>query len=299
MKIICIGNATWDRIYNVTEIPSIATKYFASSCLEMGGGVAATAAVAVARSGAETFLISRIGNDAVGQAIKNELREWGVDCSLFQQYDGRCSSNAVVHVNADGERQITVYRDAQLPDDAQWMDASLLEGVDGVLCDCTWSAGALRLLELARERGVPSVVDVDLGGENIAAILQAAGHVAFSWPALCALTGETEVERGLRAAQQHTDGVVYVTRGEEGCWWLEAGVLCHVPAYSVNVVDTTGAGDVFHGALIFALARGQSSKEAVRYACATAALKCTRPGGRPGIPDYQQTLDFINTQRKE
>lgn len=299
MKIICIGNATWDRFYTMQDIPTDATKYFAASCLEMGGGIAATAAVTLAKLGANTFLIARTGNDSVGNAIKNDLQSWGVDCTLIKQHEAHFSSNAVVHVSPRGERQITVYRDPRLPTQANWIDEDMLQGIDGVMCDCTWGEGTLRLLRLAKAKGIPSVVDVDLGGERIEEILSVGSHIAFSWPALSALTGESNIELALRQVKQKTSGTVYVTRGEEGCWWLEAGVLRHVAAYPVNVVDTTGAGDVFHGALIFAIAKGLTQLDAVHFACAAAALKCTQPGGRPGIPSYQQTLDFIHLQQKD
>jgi len=87
---------------------------------------------------------------------------------------------------------------------------------------------------------------------------------------------------------------VYVTQGREGCYWLEKGELCHQPGYAVEVVDTTGAGDVFHGALGLSLAQQMPSSEAVRFASAVAALKCTKPGGRAGIPDCDQTRSFLS-----
>jgi sulfofructose kinase len=87
---------------------------------------------------------------------------------------------------------------------------------------------------------------------------------------------------------------VYVTQGGQGCLWLENDRLHHQPGFAVNVVDTTGAGDVFHGALAVSLAHGASPAEAVRFASGVAALKCTRPGGRAGIPDCDQARSFLS-----
>ncbi|WP_413112541.1 PfkB family carbohydrate kinase [Thaumasiovibrio sp. DFM-14] len=295
MKILCIGNATWDRIFNVAEIPSEATKYFSTSYHEIGGGVAATAAVAIAKLGSDVSLLARLGDDNVGRTITEDLKDWGVDTSLLQVFENRSSSNAVVNVDTAGERQITVHRDPHLPTSAEWMTESLLDDVDCVLCDCTWGEGAEKLLSMAKARGIPSVVDADLGGETMVNLLKVGAHVAFSYPALCQLTNETDVTKALQVAQQQTEGTVYVTRGEEGCYWLENNELKHASGYSVNVVDTTGAGDVFHGALAFAVAKGNSGETAVTFANAVAALKCTKPGGRAGIPSYEQVIEFIKS----
>ncbi len=299
LKILCVGNATWDRIYNVIEIPSVATKYFSTNYFEVGGGVAATAAVAAAKLGCEVEFIGRIGNDNVGKLIKYDLAEWGVKTTHSNLINGAVSSNAVVHVDPRGERQITVHRDPNMPRNADWITADMLEGVDCVLCDCTWSEGAEKLLTLAKEKGIPSVIDADLGVENLSKLLVIGEHIAFSNPALCNLTCENDLEKALVIAQEQTKGTVYVTKGEEGCYWLEDGQLKQVKGYRVDVIDTTGAGDVFHGALAVAVAQGNRGQTAVNFANAVAALKCTKLGGRAGIPNMEQAIKFIESNNKK
>jgi sulfofructose kinase len=93
-----------------------------------------------------------------------------------------------------------------------------------------------------------------------------------------------------------TDAWLAVTAGADGVYWLDGDVLRHDLAFDVRVVDTLGAGDVFHGALALSLGRGQSPDDAVRFASAAAALKCTRPGGRVGIPDADALTTFLSTQ---
>ncbi len=90
------------------------------------------------------------------------------------------------------------------------------------------------------------------------------------------------------------NGAMYVTAGAKGCYYLSQGKMKHQNSFKVEVVDTTGAGDVFHGALAYALAEGSSQEQAVQLACATAALKCTQPGGRSGIPDCDQLNTFLS-----
>ncbi|WP_066016160.1 PfkB family carbohydrate kinase [Endozoicomonas atrinae] len=294
--ILCVGNTTWDRFYSVDSVPSAPTKYFSTDYYELGGGIAATAAVTAARLGHHVSLISRVGNDNIGKLIVDELDEWGVDISNLRVIPDAISSNAVVHVDPQGERQITVHRDKRLSTDASWIHDSFLDNVDCVLCDCTWLEGAERLLSMARARSIPTVIDADLGGDALMKLLPLGDHVAFSSPALNKLTeqdGVRDVKEALLVAQRYVKGTVYVTQGEKGCYWLEGEKFCHLPAYRVNVVDTTGAGDVFHGALAVAVAEGKSGKDAVQFASAVAALKCTQPGGRAGIPNHNQLIEFI------
>lgn len=293
MKIISLGNATWDRVYNVSELPSEATKYFSNAYYEFGGGVAATASVAISTLGAKSYFIGRLGNDGIGNQIKQDLENDGVDTTFIKKFDNASSSNAVVHVDQKGERQITVHRDPNLPIDPDWIQESMLDGVSCILCDCTWIEGAEKLIRLANEKDIPSVIDADLGGGAMKNLLKIGSHIAFSYPALCQLTGEDDIESGLRIAQKETQGVVYVTRGENGCYWLENNELVHVPGFNVNVVDTTGAGDVFHGALAFAIGRKLRGYDAVRFANAVAALKCTKIGGRSGVPTFEAVLNFL------
>lgn len=296
-KILCLGNATWDRIFTVEDIPSEATKYFSSSYREIGGGVAATAAVAAAKLGAKVEFVGRRGQDNVGGLVESDLNDWGVKTTYLKSFPNNTTSSAVVHVDSKGERQITVHRDPELPRNTDWITPQLLKNVDCVLCDCTWSEGAEKLLTLARELNIPSVIDADLGGEALIKLIALTDHVAFSYPALCSLSGQTDFEAALKTAQQHTDGTVYVTNGDKGCYWLDNGILSHVSGYKVDVVDTTGAGDVFHGAFAFAIAQGNKGDTAIDFANAVAALKCTAIGGRIGIPSQKETLEFIQSYK--
>ena len=138
------------------------------------------------------------------------------------------------------------------------------------------------------------MLDADVTPQDIAELIALSDHAAFSAPGLRRLTQRDETENALRKAQTLTNGHVYVTQGRDGCFWLENGALCHQPGFEVNVVDTTGAGDVFHGALAVSLGQQWPAADAVRFASAVAALKCTKPGGRAGIPDCDQTRSFLS-----
>jgi sulfofructose kinase len=113
----------------------------------------------------------------------------------------------------------------------------------------------------------------------------------FSEPALSAFVGSTD-EEALANVARYGCRVAAVTHGADGVTWLENGVCHHQPAYEVDATDTTGAGDVFHGAYAFAIGARLEVADAMSFAAAAAALKCTRPGGRAGIPTLEDCLAF-------
>lgn len=189
---------------------------------------------------------------------------------------------------------IANYPSPDLAECADWLTEIDFSQWDAVLADVRWHQGAKRAFSLARQQGVPTILDGDVTPQDIGELVALSDHAAFSAPGLQRLTGLEGETAALKKAQMLTKGHVYVTQGAQGCVWLDAGTLQHQPAFEVQVVDTTGAGDVFHGALAVRLAQKGSVTEAVRFASAVAALKCTRPGGRDGIPDYDQTCSFMS-----
>lgn len=108
------------------------------------------------------------------------------------------------------------------------------------------------------------------------------------------MTGQDNTQHALKLAAGRTDGKVYVTLGGEGSQWIENEHMYQQAAFSVNVVDTTGAGDVFHGAMAVALAEKMPTEQAISFASAVAAMKCTQAGGRAGIPNRAQTESFLS-----
>ncbi|EMK5833743.1 sugar kinase [Citrobacter sedlakii] len=294
IRIACVGITVMDRIYYVEALPTEGGKYVANRYTEVGGGPAATAAVAAARLGAQVDFIGRVGDDATGNTLLAELESLGVNTRYTRRYAGAKSSQSAITVDAKGERIIVNFPSPDLPPDADWLREIDFSQWDVVLADVRWHEGAKQAFTLAREAGVITVLDGDVTPQNISELVAMCDHAAFSEPGLTRLAGTENVIDALRYAQTITNGHVYVTRGSEGCSWLDKDQLRHQPGFAVEVVDTTGAGDVFHGALAFSLACGEAQPEAVRFASGVAALKCTRPGGRAGIPDCDQTRSFLS-----
>ncbi|PXO88580.1 ribokinase [Salmonella enterica] len=294
VRIACVGITVMDRIYYVEGLPTEGGKYVAKRYTEVGGGPAATAAVAAAKLGAQVDFIGRVGDDDTGNSLLAELESLGVNPRYTRRYTQAMSSQSAIMVDAKGERIIVNYPSPDLLPDADWLNDIDFSQWDVVLADVRWHDGAKQAFTLARQAGVMTVLDGDITPQDISELVALSDHAAFSEPGLARLTGMSEAIDALKKAQMLTNGHVYVTRGSEGCNWLEKAAVRHQPGFTVEVVDTTGAGDVFHGALAFGLASGYAIEEAVRFASGVAALKCTRPGGRAGIPDCEQTRSFLS-----
>ncbi|MDN4360298.1 sugar kinase [Citrobacter portucalensis] len=294
IRIACVGIAVMDRIYYVEGLPTEGGKYVAKRYTEVGGGPAATAAVAAAKLGAQVDFIGRVGDDDTGNSLLAELESLGVNTRNTRRYAGAKSSQSAIMVDAQGERIIVNYPSPDLLPDADWLNEIDFSQWDVVLADVRWHEGARKAFTLARQAGVMTVLDGDVTPQDISELVALSDHAAFSEPGLARLTGINDSEAGLKQAKTLTNGHVYVTRGSEGCDWIKNNTLQHQSGFKVDVVDTTGAGDVFHGALAFSLAGGDAPEEAVRFASGVAALKCTRPGGRAGIPDCDQTRSFLS-----
>ncbi|ECV4485480.1 sugar kinase [Salmonella enterica] len=291
IRIACVGITVMDRIYYVEGLPTEGGKYVAKRYTEVGGGPAATAAVAAAKLGAQVDFIGRVGDDDTGNSLLAELESLGVNTRRYTQ---AMSSQSAIMVDAKGERIIVNYPSPDLLPDADWLNDIDFSQWDVVLADVRWHDGAKQAFTLARQAGVMTVLDGDITPQDISELVALSDHAAFSEPGLARLTGMSETMDALKKSQTLTNGHVYVTQGSEGCNWLEKTTVRHQPGFTVEVVDTTGAGDVFHGALAFGLASGYAIEEAVRFASGVAALKCTRPGGRAGIPDCEQTRSFLS-----
>ena len=294
IRVACVGITVMDRIYYVEGLPTEGGKYVAKRYTEVGGGPAATAAVAAAKLGAQVDFIGRVGDDDTGNSLLAELESLGVNTRYTRRYAGAKSSQSAVIVDAKGERIIVNYPSPDLLHDADWLNEIDFSQWDVVLADVRWHEGAKRAFTLARRAGVMTVLDGDVTPQDISELVALSDHAAFSEPGLARLTGIQDTVSALKKSQMLTNGHVYVTRGGEGCDLLDDNDLRHQPGFLVEVVDTTGAGDVFHGALAFSLAGGTPIEEAVRFASGVAALKCTRPGGRAGIPDCDQTRSFLS-----
>ena len=298
-NVLCIGHAVQDFVFSVDDMPTEADKYRASGFEAPGGGPAATAAVAISRLGGTARLAARVGDDLLANIIVAELESYGVDCTLVRRMAGRSSSVSAVLVDNSGERLIVNYLDASMEADPEWLHAYAPLDVGAILTDTRWPEGALLGLNLAKRNDLPAILDADVPVPADGELVKAATHVAFSASGLTDFSGIEDVEAALRIVDERTEAWCCVTLGSQGTLAIEDGELTHLPAFDVDVRDTLGAGDVWHGAFALALAEGESTGEAINFASAAAALKVKNGGGRAGCATRSDVERFLQKQVME
>jgi sulfofructose kinase len=295
--VLCAGIATLDQVFRVDPMPSRAEKYRARDLAVTGGGTAASAAVAIARLGGAVSFYGALGDDRIGDEIVAGLTREGVDCSALRRLPGVRSPLSAIFVDGAGERMLVSYADPALPGPTDWLPQKLPDGIDAVLGDTRWQQGSAHVFRLARAAGVPAILDGDRAPGEVPDLLRLATHVAFSAQAMADLTGLDDPRAALEGFAPSATTWFGVTNGAEGAFFLEGGRIAHVPAFPVDAADTLGAGDTWHGAFALALAEGRSEREAVVFAAAAAALKCTRFGGRDGAPRRAEVEAFLAERR--
>ncbi len=293
-RIICVGHSALDRVFRIDAFPPVPSKIRALEHIESGGGMAANTAVTIAKLGGKAELWSRIGDDDVGVKIRAGLKAAGVDARHVQMFeDGRSSTSATI-VDSRGERLIVGARDINMPSGTSWLPLERVSGADAVIADVRWLEAVRAVFERARKEGIPTVLDVELGvREAIPELLAVTDYAIFSKPALKDFmpegTNKTRLRRVLGLGPEH----VGVTLGADGYQWAEGDRGARMPAFKVDVVDTTGAGDAFHGAFTLGLVEGLSAAECARMGAAVAAMNCTRLGARAGLPTRAELAAFL------
>jgi sulfofructose kinase len=297
VRVICLGLSAQDQVWRVDRsFSGQSEKIRSTDYTTLGGGMAANAAVTGARLGAAIAFWGRAGDDAAGREMRAALAAERIDVANFRLFaDGRSSVSGII-VDGTGERQIVNFR-GTFPEAADWLPLDDVARSSAVLADPRWVDGAVALFGKARAQGIPTVLDGDVAdAEVFERLLPLTDHAIFSEPALAAFAGSAE-DTSLGTLARFNCRVVAVTRGGEGVNWYENGRLQRRAAYPVSVVDTTGAGDVFHGAYVLAIGAGLAVQDAMAFAAAAAALKCTRSGGRAGIPSINDCLAFMRTHQ--
>ena len=284
--LLCVGHIALDLIFSVNAFPDHPTKTPAHRYHRGVGGMSGNASVALARLGARVDFCGPVGDDETADVFEAVLRAEGVGLAGLRRVPGASSSVSSIIVDARGERMIFNAKGSAL-DVPGPFDPAVLDGVDFVLVDPRCPAWAEAVLLHARERGIPSMLDGEVSPRaDLQRLVPLADWRVFSEPGLLAWAdGEPEaLMRDL--AQAHPERRVVRTLGGRGLLWCDAqGQMQHLAPVSAGpVVDTLGAGDVFHAALALALAEGRAEALALRFASAAAAIKCSRPDGIAGAP---------------
>jgi sulfofructose kinase len=284
--VLCAGMAVVDFMFRVDRFPTPSTKTMAREFFLTSGGNAANAAIAITRLGGRARFCGPVGDDEFGELVLDSLVKERVDICGAERVEGATTSVSGIFVDPAGERLLTTRR-AQGLERAPPPDAAtrIIAGIDAVLADNHLPNLVLPICRAARERNIPVVLDVDKPATEAAdPLLALASHAIFSAEALRAATALSDLPAALERARMFCPGFIAATDGANGVLWHDGMEARRQEAFAVSVVDTLAAGDVFHAAFALALAEGRREAEALRFAGAAAALKCTRFGGILGAP---------------
>ena len=289
VDVLCIGYACWDLNFRIESHPGPDDKIFAESLTSEGGGPAANAAYSIAKLGGRAALVSRLGKDTLGKAHLKELQSVGVDTSCISFSDTQTSTSSV-WVNPKGQRAIVNFkpeRADELPAIGDFQPKCLL--IDGHEYEASISA-------LETFSSIPSVLDAGSLSESTRDLSKQVTHLVASSTFAQALAQSDTVDDWLEKLKEHNPCFA-ITHGSEGIYWhAKGGDGGHIKAQEVDAIDTTAAGDIFHGACAWALAKGKSFPGALSWANEIAALSVTRLGGRSSTPSANEvsSLDSVH-----
>lgn len=279
----------------VEHFPTPGTKVPASEFIITGGGCAANAAVTIARLNGRVAFAGPLGgsDDAVSNRILTDLAAEGIDCSGVVRVDAATASVSLILLDKEGEKTIATRRGVNLGNTSAQNADRLVADADAVLVDNRFPHFVTAVCRAASARQIPIVIDLDLATKTDDPLLALGTHVIASAEALRATTGLDEYGAGLKRLAERLSCFLAITDGPNGIYWLDQGHVRHMPAFKVKAIDSLGAGDAFHGAFALGLAEGRDLTGAMRFASATAALKCTRFGGAAGAPRRAEVDDFL------
>ena len=293
LDVLCVGHASYDLIFSVPHHPGADEKIFGDSFSACGGGPAANAAVSVARLGLQAAFAGYLGNDLYGDRHLAEFLAEGVRTHLIRR-DRHPSPLSAIMVKPDGARALINYKGDTRSLQPDAIDFSgirpkviLFDGHEPLLSP--------PLNDQARQVSIPTVLDAGSLHAGTEALMRKVDYLVCSEKFAGQYLGRSDNRAALVALGEVSPCVV-ITLGEHGVLWRKGNESGQLPAFPVTAVDTTGAGDVFHGVFAAALAAGKGWDEILLWASAAGSLCCTRIGARTGIPGLAELEAFVSAQ---
>jgi len=289
--VVGLGLSSVDHLCVVQRHPRLDSKQQLVAYEVQPGGQVPSALVALQRWGLRTAYIGSFGDDHGGVLTRTALASEGVDLSATViRANTRQQVSVILIDEISGERSVLWERVESLVLGADEVSRERVVSGRVLLLDAVDLRSAVSAARQAREQGVLTVLDTDNPTPGIDDLLQFTAVLIVGAEFLVHLTGETNLRRALRSAAKRGPWFVGVTLGPGGALAYVHGEFHYIPAFRVPVVDSTGAGDVFHAGSIYGLLQGWPVPDTLRFAAAAAALKCEKLGGRPGIPTLERAL---------
>src|SRR6201986_1650859 len=295
-RILCIGMPVRDLTFRVHGLPARGSKENATHFDEICGGNALNGAIGIVRLGGRASICGPMGDpsETTSRYIYDRMAEEGIETKHLVHMPGLVTPISNIMIDPSGERTIVTFRDPELWNVRLPDHDTLLADCDAILTESRCASFCTDLCAEATRRGIPVVVDVDRAMSLREGLLTASSHLIFSSEPLQETADVTDDGEALKKIAKLTPSFLAGTRGAQGTIWLDDNhELQQTPAFPVHTVDTLGAGDVFHGAFALAITESQSLQQALLFASAAAALKCTRFGGAFAAPQRIEVEELL------
>ncbi len=300
------GICAADYLCIVPGYPKLDEKTEAVQFSYQGGGPVATAMVTLTRLGFSATYVGKIGNDSDGEFVLSQFEKEGVDTSGIIVDKEMPTNNAFIWIDQiSGKKSIVLNGNQYRPVQPEEILISHINSVKYVLIDGRDTSGTFKIINWAKEQGARVVLDAGSPRNEMESLLTVVDYPIVSFSFCQKYFQSADMRKIIDKLLGYGASAAVVTCGEDGCYGGDETGFYFQNAFKVNVVDTTGAGDVFHGAFIAGLLKNLSLPENLRFASAVAAMKCTQLGGRQGIPTlnqvdhYLENLELTKHQLKE
>jgi sulfofructose kinase len=283
IDVLCVGHASYDLVFSVSHHPAEDEKISAEEFVSCGGGPAANAAVTVAKLGLKSSFAGFLGLDIYGEKHYQELLERGVQTNLIIRGPSPTPLSTVL-VKPDGRRALINYKGETRPLSSGTIDFSSVTP-KVVLFDGHEPHVSNSLLERTQTENIPTVLDAGSVHEGTLALMESVDYLVCSEKFARQFAGDEEIALARLA---EISPVVVITLGERGLIWRRGQDQGILSAFPVNAIDTTGAGDAFHGAFAAAVSCNMNWLDVLRYSSAAGSLCCTKIGARSGLPSREE-----------
>lgn len=295
VDLVGVGLNATDTIIALPHFPARGSKVEFSELKVLPGGQVATAAIACQRWGMTSRYVGKLGDDSAAALHGEEFARMGVEAHLIS-VPGAPSPQSTILVDPHGERTVLGRRDERVILQPGEVEREWIVNARALLVDGHDTAAATLAATWAGEAGIPVVADIDELYPGIEELLPRVDHLIVSRDFPGRVTGEDHLETALAEMhRRYRCRLAAATLGEGGVLAWDGHRFCYAAAYRVSVVDTTGAGDIFHAGFIYGMLRDWPLERQLQFACAAAALNCTALGARGGIASVAAIEELMAT----